>query len=121
MKYFTRSEWMILAGLFVLSFVPVSTGIFRLVELGGGAAMLPENPRVTAAPIPVVLHIICVAHYLRCSLLLPRSLPISPEHPPSQPHVAPLQRPPHSCFRNRFGSFRPVDDALLFLPSRTPR
>ncbi len=37
MKYFTRSEWMILAGLFVLSFIPVSAGIFRLVELGGEA------------------------------------------------------------------------------------
>ncbi len=60
MKYFTKSEWMILVGLFVLSFIPVSAGIFRLVELGGGAAMLPENPRVNAAPTPVVLHIISV-------------------------------------------------------------
>ena len=51
---------MILVGLFVLSFIPVSAGIFRLVELGGGAAMLPENPRVNAAPTPVVLHIISV-------------------------------------------------------------
>ncbi len=63
MKYFTKSEWMILVGLFVLSFIPVSAGIFRLVELGGGAAMLPENPRVTAAPTPVVLHIISVSLY----------------------------------------------------------
>ena len=63
MKYFTKSEWMILVGLFVLSFIPVSAGIFRLVELGGGTAMLPENPRVTAAPTPVVLHIISVGLY----------------------------------------------------------
>ena len=63
MKYFTKSEWMILVGLFVLSFIPVSAGISRLVELGGGAAMLPENPRVTAAPTPVVLHIISVSLY----------------------------------------------------------
>ena len=63
MKYFTKSEWMILVGLFVLSFIPVSAGIFRLVELGGGAAMLPENPRVNAAPTPVVLHIISVGLY----------------------------------------------------------
>jgi uncharacterized membrane protein len=63
MKYFTKSEWMILVGLFVLSFIPVSAGIFRLVELGGGTAMIPENPRVTAAPTPVVLHIISVGLY----------------------------------------------------------
>ena len=40
-----------------------SAGIFRLVELGGGTAMIPENPRVTAAPTPVVLHIISVGLY----------------------------------------------------------
>ena len=63
MKYFTRSEWMILVGLLALSFIPISAGIFRLVELGGGAAMLPENPRVNAYPTPVVLHIISVFLY----------------------------------------------------------
>ncbi len=63
MKYFTKSEWMILVGLLALSFIPISAGIFRLVELGGGAAMLPVNPRVNAAPTPVVLHIISVFHY----------------------------------------------------------
>ena len=81
MKYFTRSEWMILAGLFVLSFIPVSAGIFRLVELEGGAAMLPENLRVTAAPIPVVLHIVCVALY--CYLGAFQFLPSIRRHNPT--------------------------------------
>jgi len=63
MKYFTKSEWMILAGLFTLSFIPISAGIFRLVELSGGAVMLPENPRVNGNPKPVVLHIISVFLY----------------------------------------------------------
>ena len=63
MKYFTKSEWMILVGLLALSFIPISAGIFRLVELGGGAAMLPVNPRVNAVPTPVVLHIISVFLY----------------------------------------------------------
>ena len=80
MKYFTKSEWMILVGLFVLSFIPVSAGIFRLVELGGGAAMLPENPRVTAAPMPVVLHIIIVGLY--CYLGAFQFLPSIRRHSP---------------------------------------
>ena len=80
MKYFTKSEWMILVGLFVLSFIPVSAGIFRLVELGGGAAMLPENPRVTAAPMPVVLHIISVGLY--CYLGAFQFLPSIRRHSP---------------------------------------
>ena len=80
MKYFTKSEWMILVGLFVLSFIPVSAGIFRLVELGGGAAMLPENPRVTAAPTPVVLHIISVGLY--CYLGAFQFLPSIRRHSP---------------------------------------
>jgi len=63
MKYFTKSEWMILIGLLGISFLPISAGIFRLVELGGGAVRLHENPRVIAAPAPVVLHIISVALY----------------------------------------------------------
>ena len=80
MKYFTKSEWMILVGLFVLSFIPVSAGIFRLVELGGGAAILPENPRVTAAPMPVVLHIISVGLY--CYLGAFQFLPSIRRHSP---------------------------------------
>jgi len=84
MKYFTKSEWMILVGLFVLSFIPVSAGIFRLVELGGGAAMLPENLRVTAAPTPVVLHIISVALY--CYLGAFQFLPSIRRHSPKWHH-----------------------------------
>jgi len=59
MKYFTKSEWMILVGLFELSFIPVSAGIFRLVELGGGVAMLPVNPRVNAGIALKYPHLEC--------------------------------------------------------------
>ena len=75
---------MILVGLFVLSFIPVFAGIFRLVELGGGAAMLPENPRVTAAPTPVVLHIISVGLY--CYLGAFQFLPSIRRHSPKWHH-----------------------------------
>lgn len=55
-----KSEWAILIGLLVLSFVPCIGGIFRLIELGMGTVLefVPENPRARSAPIPVELHII---------------------------------------------------------------
>jgi len=55
-----KSEWIILVGLLVLSFVPVIGGMFRLAELELGATLefLPENPRIQSAPIPVEFHII---------------------------------------------------------------
>jgi len=78
MKYFTKSEWMILVGLLALSFIPISAGIFRLVELGGGAAMLPVNPRVNGGPTPVVLHIISV--FLYCNFGALQFLPSIRRH-----------------------------------------
>lgn len=55
-----RSEWIALIGLLLLSLVPCVGGIFRMVELGNGSRIefLPVNPRVEAAPFPVVLHIL---------------------------------------------------------------
>jgi hypothetical protein len=50
------------AGLIALSIVPVVAGAFRLVQLGGGAEITPENARFFAAPLPVVLHIVSVAN-----------------------------------------------------------
>lgn len=60
-----KSEWFILTGLLLLSFVPCIGGIFRLVELGFGISLefLPENPRVQSAPIPVEFHLISSIPY----------------------------------------------------------
>lgn len=52
------SEWVILSCLLLLSFVPCVGGIFRLMELGNGTSVLPENPRVLAAPLPVIVHLL---------------------------------------------------------------
>ena len=54
-----KSEWIILIGLLLLSFVP-SIGILRLVELVLGTAVefMPENPRIQSAPVPVEFHLI---------------------------------------------------------------
>ena len=59
----TKSEWFIPAGLIALSFVPVLAGTFRLIQLGGGADITPDNARFFATPLPVVLHIISVTIY----------------------------------------------------------
>ena len=59
----TKADWLIPAGLIVLSAVPVIAGTARLAQLSGGAAISPENARFFAAPLPVVLHIASVTIY----------------------------------------------------------
>jgi len=59
----TRADWLIPAGLIILIAIPVAAGIVRLVQLGSGAEITPDNARFFAAPLPVVLHIISVSIY----------------------------------------------------------
>jgi len=54
----SKSNWLIPAGLIVLSVVPALAGTIRLIQLGGGAEITPDNARFFASPIPVVLHIV---------------------------------------------------------------
>lgn len=54
----TKSDWLIPAGLTVLSLIPTIAGIFRLVQLGGSVEITSDNARFFAAPLPVVLHVI---------------------------------------------------------------
>lgn len=57
-----KKEWLIPAGLVVLSLVPAVAGVFRLTQLIGGQ-LTPENARFFASPGPVVLHIFAVLIY----------------------------------------------------------
>lgn len=59
----TRVDRLIVTGLLALSAVPIAAGTSRLVQLGGGAAITPENARFFAVPLPVVLHIASAAIY----------------------------------------------------------
>ena len=59
----TKSDWLIPAGLIALSLIPVAAGTVRLVQLGGGAEITPDNARFFAAPLPVALHIISATIY----------------------------------------------------------
>lgn len=60
---YPRTDWLVPAALIALSLIPVAAGVFRLVQLGGGAEITPDNARFFAAPLPVVLHIISVSVY----------------------------------------------------------
>jgi uncharacterized membrane protein len=43
--------------------VPAIAGSLRLVELAGGPHLLPANPRISASPLPVIVHIVCAVMY----------------------------------------------------------
>jgi len=49
--------------LVALVVIPAISGSLRLVELTGGDQLLPPNPRITASPLPVVVHILCAVAY----------------------------------------------------------
>lgn len=51
-------QWLVPAGLILLSLVPMLGGTFRIIELAGGAEITPDNARFFASPIPVIIHII---------------------------------------------------------------
>jgi uncharacterized membrane protein len=58
----TRTRWVPFA-LLVLVLVPAFFGSLRLVELAGGPAVMPANPRLNASPVPVVVHIVTAVGY----------------------------------------------------------
>lgn len=66
MKILRKSEWAILVLLLVYSFIPTFGGLFRVLELAGGPAIAPANPRASSMPLPIVLHIL--GSFLYCLL-----------------------------------------------------
>jgi hypothetical protein len=56
------AKWLV-AGLLVLSAIPLAAGAFRLTELAGGAEITPANARFFASPLPVVVHIFSASLY----------------------------------------------------------
>jgi uncharacterized membrane protein len=49
--------------LLALVVVPAIAGSLRILELAGGPHLLPANPRVSASPLPVMVHISCAISY----------------------------------------------------------
>jgi uncharacterized membrane protein len=54
----SRGTWLIPTGLILLTLIPIVSGSFRLTQLAGGPALVPEAARFTGSPVPVVLHIV---------------------------------------------------------------
>ncbi|TMC15101.1 MAG: DUF2306 domain-containing protein [Chloroflexi bacterium] len=59
----TRSIGWVPYPLVALIVIPAIAGSLRLVELAGGPHLLPANPRITASPVPVIVHIVCAVLY----------------------------------------------------------
>ncbi len=55
-----RADWLVPAGLILLSVVPAVAGAARLASLATGARITAENARFVAMPLPVVLHVLSV-------------------------------------------------------------
>lgn len=75
-----KNDWLVPAGLIALSVIPAVAGVFRLIQLGGGAESTPDSVRFVAAPLPVVLHIVssliyCIMGALQFSARLRRHKP----------------------------------------------
>ena len=58
MRGLRNSEWAILVFIIAYSFIPTFGGLFRVLELAGGPAIMPENLRAAAMPLPIILHIL---------------------------------------------------------------
>lgn len=52
-----------MAGLLLLSLIPVIAGMFRVTDLAGGGAITADNARFFASPVPVVAHIVGATVY----------------------------------------------------------
>ena len=57
-----RTGWVPFA-LVALVLIPAITGSARLVELAGGPHLMPANPRMSAVPLPAIVHIVCAVVY----------------------------------------------------------
>jgi uncharacterized membrane protein len=49
--------------LVALVLVPALAGSLRLAELAGGPHVIPANPRISASPVPVIVHIVSAVAY----------------------------------------------------------
>ncbi|HEY5879255.1 MAG TPA: DUF2306 domain-containing protein [Nakamurella sp.] len=46
------------SALMALMIIPLTAGAVRILEVAGGPHLLPENPRITASPAPLVVHVV---------------------------------------------------------------
>ncbi len=54
----TTTDWLIIAGLLLLSLIPAIAGAVRMATVLGGAEITPENARFISTPLPILIHIV---------------------------------------------------------------
>lgn len=60
---YRRREWLIPAGLILLTAIPALAGSLRIAQLSTAAPITPENERFFASPAPVAVHIVSATIY----------------------------------------------------------
>lgn len=58
-----RAIWLVPVALILLSIIPLTFGVFRLIELSRGTEITAENARFFESPLPVILHIVGAVVY----------------------------------------------------------
>ena len=105
------AEWLVIAALLVLSFIPLASGAFRLTQLTGGAEITPANARFFASPLPVVR-----AYRERQRVCHPGRVPVRDRFPAALARLAPRGRAAPGSMRTAGWAFRAVDDPVLSPP-----
>ena len=59
-----RLGWPVPAALVALTAIPLIVGTLRLLQLAGGAELIPAEERFAGFPLPVALHILGAATYV---------------------------------------------------------
>ncbi|HLZ58988.1 MAG TPA: DUF2306 domain-containing protein [Ktedonosporobacter sp.] len=54
----TRADWLIPAGLILLTSIPALGGVLGLIGFATGAVLTPDDTQFRALPLPIVLHIV---------------------------------------------------------------
>ena len=58
-----RNEWLVPAGLLLLTIIPSLGGAARVAELASDPTVTAENARFVTQPLPVLVHIVCATLY----------------------------------------------------------
>ncbi|MBA2955664.1 DUF2306 domain-containing protein [Nocardioides sp. MAH-18] len=65
----SRASWPVPLALLALSFIPLTAGTLRLVQLAGGPAVIPADDRFTGFPVALVVHIVGAAVFALAGIL----------------------------------------------------
>ena len=62
-------SWPVPIALVALSALPLTAGLFRLIQLAGGPVLIPADHRFASFPLPLVVHLVGVMAYVLIGVL----------------------------------------------------